>query len=458
MNENELIQTRVSIYLPYTILFGTFIYVLFYILDPGSPSPPFDEPINTVDCTEVDFSNFSNDAGRIHMTLTYRESIEFLPEYLPHFIHGDFISPLISYNFSGVNIENTTMDQSTINFTLYMPIAGEGEFHIHCGQKKIAQFKKNLTYINNWDQTFSTISYPYAKPWEFRLICYQNNQTAYFLNDIDKFNLNMMQKSFFNFSFYQCFYQHFREYHKTDEQKGTYVFLEDFNVHPWKQLLFNYNPLTEAVVGIDPTFVYITEPSALTKKLTKTYNNRGFEMLKNNTCYTKLIYPRAHANIEMKDEEYFEEAIRANFSNFRKKVKINPRIPNQIVTTEKFEQYAKETFPNATITKINFLTTVTEASSIASTATIFISDHISTLVHTVFMNNESLVIDLTPEEYSCNRWIDVYSRNVRANIFSYYNTTKCTCKKWECYPEFAMTTQNSINFTRITEVINDFLK
>lgn len=462
--DNEGKQSNNSNFMPYTFVIGAVLAVLFYLVDPGSPSPPFYEPINTVDCTEVDLANFTNDDGKIYMSLTYHESIEFIPEYLPHFIHGDFYNRRLTYNYTGINIDNITMDHSFVNFSLYLPMAAEGTFHINCGQKQIAKYDLNLSYIRNFNYKYSTIAFPYGKPNHFRNICYIEEKTPFFIDTIENFNLTNISNYFLNFTYFQCPFKHFAEHFKSNKVKGGVIFLSDFNMHPWKQLLFNYNPISEAfsmMNAIDSgeiRFVYLQEPSAMTKKLLKPFGNRPMEFYTNNTCYENVFVPKMKTNISFsEDQRLINECINSNFSNFRQRMKINPMIENVIVTTEKFESFAKEYFPNYIISKINYITPVQEASSIASTAKIFISDHISTLVHTIFMNEGSVVVDLTPPEYSCNRWLDKYSKNVPAKIYSYSKTDECFCGDWECYPEWSMQSNYTIDFEKVAKDVKELL-
>jgi hypothetical protein len=94
----------------------------------------------------------------------------------------------------------------------------------------------------------------------------------------------------------------------------------------------------------------------------------------------------------------------------------------------------REAFPDRNIVKLGTDDTMTQAISKVRAAPVFIGDHISSLIHMLWLSEGALVIDLTPAEYSCLDWAERLAHNLSMRYVGILHG-ECKCHDFSCYPK-----------------------
>jgi hypothetical protein len=110
----------------------------------------------------------------------------------------------------------------------------------------------------------------------------------------------------------------------------------------------------------------------------------------------------------------------------------------------------REKFPDANLVKLATEETMTKAIRKVGPASVFIGDHIASLVHVLWMNGGAVVIDATPGEFVCTEWGETLAHRATLRYAAVFSGN-CTCRKLDCYPSAPI--PPSGNFSAVLEYV-----
>lgn len=443
INLNKFVYSR-----SFIPLITLFISLSFFFFDNGPILPPFSSKTESIDCHSLVYENYSIHNGVIDFYVHQNETINFPPEYLPHFLSVYTINnENVSMEYSKMHLKNMSLINNTIKFTLGYPIASEIIIFLKCLGKDFAQQRVMLSEVNETDdETYSTKGMSAANYAKMTNVCFENTKFLFFTpvpgySETIPFNQTKMR--FEVLSLHLPSYLQMKNISRTNE---TSFLVPPFDPVPWKSLLFNLLPISLSLESNNETstrkfhFLFREMPMKGSTEIIKRFSTIAPSKIKDIQCFKKILLPKSVSSFHP-NEESIEIALSQNFTFLRTifpKTGIQKR---RIVLTNNLENILKpvisEICEDCDIAILNSNADVSKAADISHSAQIFVGNHFFNLINMVWLTpNRSALIDATPSNFSCARWAEVYSK---FNNISYFrvNTVSdsCNCYDFDCYPK-----------------------
>lgn len=423
-------------------------YLLIYMLDKGPTLPPFSQETESIDCNSLSYKNYSIHDGVIDFYLHQKETINFPPEYVPHFISLYTINnENISMEYKKAYLKNMSLINGTIKFTLSYPISSEIIVFFKCLDKDFAQQRVTLTEVNETDDnTFSTKVSSATDFARMTNVCFENTKFLFFTpvpGYSETIPFNQTKIRFEVLAMHLDSYLKMKNVSRTNE---TSFLIPPLDPIPWKSMLFNLLPISLSLESLNESitrkfhFLFREAPLKGSFDVIKRFSTITPVKIKDIQCFKKILLPRSVSNY-YPNTESIEVALSQNFTYLRSifpKTGIQKR---KIVLSSNLEDILKpiieEICEECDLSILQSSTSVTNAADISHSAQIFIGNHFYNLVNMIWLTpNKTVLIDATPSKYACSRWAEVYSK---FNNITYYRVNKisesCNCTNFECYPK-----------------------
>lgn len=429
-------------------LISFILYLFIYLLDKGPDIPPFSSNTESIDCKSLLYENYSIHDGIIDFYLHQKDTINFPPEYIPHFISLYTINnENVSMEYKKAFLKNMSLINNTIKFSLSYPISSEIIVFFKCLNKDFAQERLKLNEVNDTDDhTFSTKVSSIADFAKMTNVCFENTKFLFFTpvpgySETIPFNQTRMR--FEVIAMNLDTYLKLKNISRTNE---TSFLIPPFDPVPWKSMLFNLLPISLSIESSNQSilkknhFLFREMPMRGSSEIIKRFSTIAPSKIKDIQCFKKISLPRSFSSFHPNTES-IEFALSQNFTYLRSIFPKTGIQKQKIVLSGNLENTLKpiinEICEECDVSILKSNANVTNSADIVHSAQIFIGNHFYNLINMIWLiPNKTALIDVTPSKYSCLKWAEIYSE---FNNITYYRVNKisdsCTCRNFECYPK-----------------------
>lgn len=420
---------------------------IFYVFDAGPVIPPFKKGFTSLDCHMLSFHSVSTRYGAIDVHCNISEAIEFPIEYIPHFISVKTVTDGNSLPYHKNNLVNMSRVGDSVNFSIPHTLAGHVSVTLKCLSKPFAAFDLDFTEVNSTDNEHYSMKLLTGNELaRFGNVCMEYDKMLFFSptpgTGVDMNFTTPMRFEIIGWSL--AGYLNMKNITRTNE---TAFIVSAFDPVPWKTILFNLQPIAQSLEDTEnltnpkrSLFFFRDFPPKGSGEIIKRLSATPGSKMKDIACFKTLVFPAMRNGVS--DTASIETALASNFSALRKHFTKGGLPQHKIViasSVSHIEPIVKEMYPNWTVLVLSSRTELTRAVDAVSTSTVLIGNHISNLIHMIWMSpGRSSVIDLSPDTISCNRWAEAVAK--RANI-SYHSLSaapeSCACSNFDCYPRGA---------------------
>lgn len=433
-----------------------FIFSIFiYIFDQGPAVPPFSSETNSIDCRYLSYYNYTLHDGVADFYFNLTETLNFPPEYIPHFISLYTINnENVAMEFEKKDLKNMSLINGTIKFTLQYPISGQLFVRFDCLKKEFATQKLTLVDINDTDdETFSTKGFSGIDLVRMKNVCFEKKKFLFFSHQAGyskSIPFNQTQIPFEIIHWQLPFYLHSKNVSRTNI---TSFLLPPFDLVPWKSLLFNLFPIASSIEANNETdsknllFYFKETPVKNTIEILKRLSVKPASKILKIQCFKSIVFPSSYSHFTPSAVDV-ETALSRNFTFLRtafpkttiqkKKVVVSSTVSKLLVPI------MKEICSDCTIQTISAKSDVMKFADQVASAEIFIGNHLYHLFHMVWLTpNQSTLIDVSPSNYSCIKYPEIFCG---IHNLSYYRVNplskECTSFNFDSYPPIAVSTDS----------------
>lgn len=418
------------------------IAISIYVLDPGPVSPPFSYPFQTIDCKMIEFESFNTINDTISVLLHANQAIQYQNEYLPHYL--SLWTDFNGFNFKVTKKEflRTSFTNSTINVAYVSKIAGNVNITIQCLDNTFKRFNTSILNVNSTDSDHSAKMNPDWNQGYFNNVCIENNSILFFSKsygtgrEIDFDNTSVeIKPQYWNIPSYL----HFNNLSMLND---TALLAPQFDLTNWKIILFNLMPIENILEGKDLTdskiqFMTMNNLSKSNQEYLKKYTSLNSIQIPPKACYKNLLIPET-VNGDITHQDVLK-ALNFNFSSLKTRFFKGDIKKDSIVLANclsNLEGMIKEQCPNCEVNILSPRIDLTKAAQIVGSSRMLIGNHISSLIYMIWMQQNSMVLDLSPKHVSCNKWAKELSTKIDIQYISLNNQDdKCLCDNFNCYPK-----------------------
>ena len=438
--------------------------LVFLFYDDGPPKPPFPDSFSSIDCRYVNFRKYNDRSGQFDFYFDIQPSIEYPPEYLPYFIKIQFFIDGAMANFTAKQFQNITQTDNLLKVSFNTPLTGPADYCLRCLNRLIMSGKVEMKppvvlpndrsysyHIPNSSIAMSDVCIEYEK------FLYFNDFPAY-LNEL------YFDNKTFRFEFLQYPFSAYVKMKNVTVHDNVSFLISPFHKIPWKQLFFNVNPiayeLNKRLFAFPDKlqFVFRDDPDMAAAPILSLFSSRNLTKIEDIHCFSNLVITETDSDIPININAKLNYQVVKDFSFTRMRFERNKTVKNRILVQDKYYDpiISRLDIKDCEIISFSPDMDLINASILVSSSNVLIGDHISVLCHLLWMNDDSFVIDLTSPKYSCNRWIDIFSKNSPTKVFSLNNLTTCECPSFQCYPEESEI-QFGIDFDKVIQIIKENL-
>jgi hypothetical protein len=461
--DSFVVQFRRYLPLAFTLACSVFALIC-YIFDSGPLLPPFPPSFDSLDCRSIHFQQYTTRYGAIDIQCSADTPVEFPQEYLPHFLHAWLHLGEQVIHYPRQHFVNMSLVNQTINLTITPPISGNLEIELKCLENEIVRFETAFTDVNlTIDDYHSVMLEQGANGTRFQTVCTEDDKILFFnqgggYSKPIKFNGDD-QLQFEFLGWLVTAYCSNKNITRTNE---TSFIIPPFDPIAWKSILFNLMPIANAIkANADGefrkfNFFFKDLPPKGSTEIIKRFSVQNPSKLKPSACYKKLIVPDSRSRVPPDSSADIKRALISNFTSLRNTFPKNAVPQNKIVLADSIsylQSFFTETFPNWPVAILGSHYDVGKAADLVVTGNVLVGNHISNLVHMIWMKpNRSALIDLTPRNYACNRWVERFAvRNEIAYFDLDEDRSECRCMDFDCYPRGAG--NRTVQFGKLKEAM-----
>lgn len=429
-------------------LISFIIYLCIYFLDKGPTIPPFSPDTESIDCSSLSYNNYSIHDGVIDFFLHQKETINFPPEYIPHFLSLYTVNhENVSMEYKKSFLKNMSLINNTIKFTLSYPISSEIIVIFKCLGKDFAQERLILKEVNETDDhiysTKGSSGVNYAK---MTNVCFEKTKFLFFTPVPGYSETIPFNQTRIRFEVLEMRLDSYLKMKNISRTNETSFLVPPFDPVSWKSLLFNLLPISlsletnnESLTRKFP-FLFREGPIRGSTEIIKRFSTIPPSKIKDIQCFKKILLPKSVSNFQP-DTGMIEAALSQNFTYLRSVFPKTGIQRKKIVLSSNLEKLLKpiinEVCNDCDLSILKSNENVSNSADISHSAQIFIGNHFFNLINMIWLTpNRTALIDATPSKYSCFKWPEVFSKY---NNISYYRVNKisekCNCYNFECYPK-----------------------
>ena len=450
-------------------LFGIFAVCVVFSLaflfyDDGPPKPPFPDRFSSIDCVGVKFRQLIDRNGQVDLYFNIQPSIEYPPEYLPYFIKAQFLIDEASIIYTAREFQNITQTDNLIKISINTPITGPAKYVFKCLNKYLYSNITSLKPPSILPDDRSYSSHLENSSLSMFDVCLEYEKFLYFTDFPASLNAIEFDNKPFRFEFLQYPFSAYLKQKNVTRKEEVSFLISQFHKKPWKQLFFNVNPISFELnkrlfaYPDKAQFVFREEPDISAEPILSLFSSRNSTKIEDIHCFSELVMTETDSDVNISQDATLLYQITKDFSFTRSRFERKPTISRRILVQDKYYDplISRLDIKDCEIISFSPDMDLINSSLLVSSAKILIGDHISVLCHLLWMNADSIVIDITSHKYSCNRWIDIFSKNSPAKIFSINNMTTCACPTFQCYPEESEI-QFGVDFDKVIQIIKENL-
>jgi len=439
-------QTRKKLsLLNYVILILIAIMTLLLLyFDKGPLLPPFPDNFYSIDCDDSSFSSYHDGSGFFDFYFNVKPSLEYPSEYLPNFLSVSIKTGPVTMKYSGDDFINLTRFGNVIYSTVAHPFGGTTIINTHCLRKQNGYLEIDLKNPKKREEQYSTSFNPLTDNAVFEDVCLEHQKFLFFTKTMGERPSVKCADGDLRFEFLKWPIKDYLSHKNVSRNNETIFFLTPYSTDIWNSILFWLNPIANSIKNhyesTNPLhFIFRSAVPKDAPKLLEPFTKNAPGLLKDIMCFKKLIITSTDFNVPISDHSRITQALNASFEHLKSVyVRQSPVLPNIALpdTLSSLKEVIEQSIPNASVVLFNHRMAIKEIADIVGHSSILIGNHISNLIHMIWMkSNESMVIDLSSKEYSCNPWASLLSNKMGISYTS-HNNNKCSCSGFSCYPAF----------------------
>lgn len=430
----------------FTIKIFTIVSIIIALIcahkDKGPPLPPFGDQFTSFDCHSITFKSFKDRSGQIDFKFSTLPSIEYPPEYLPHFLSIKIETGPVTMRYSGDEIENISRSETEIDFSIEHTFAGDSTITAQCLKNPPQVLKGHLSDIVIHKPQYSTSDNPGIDHAKFHDVCLEYEKFLYFVTVSGDRPAVPFDNTRLRFEMLKWPLDAYLNHKKVSVQKKTCFLVAPIDKKPWKTILLTLIPLSISVNKNtnnpnDVLFIFRKNvPDNAASVLSFLSPNHPVK-LDDIMCFPTLLMTATYSGLD-DQKNRITEMLNQDLEPLRQAMKRSFTIPKKIVIAENLYELLKDriaqSIPGVTIVNLPTEENVNEAASIVSSANIFIGSHITSLIHIIWMNHHSsTVIDVTNKDCACNKWARNLASKIGVNYVSMNEADTCECDNFNCY-------------------------
>lgn len=408
-------------------------------IDKGPPLPPWKDDFDSFDCHSVEFDRLQDRNGFLDFVFKASPSIEYPPEYLPHFISLNIRTRDATMKYSGDFMTNHSRTESNLQFSLEHPFAGESEFDIKCLKRHLKSFKQNLNEITHYTIDYSRSQVPYDDYAKFNDVCLEYEKFLFFTpikgdHPSVKFDQGSMRFELLNMRL-----KDYLAHKKVSMTNGNSFLVAPFSDDIAHMILFSLGPLARSVKrnSENPALVVIRkreQPGY--NPIFQKFSGKPSVKLADIMCFQTLLMTSTFSNVGSSYNLYDQE-LELDFKPVRERFTSVPITKNKIALTSDLHVHleaVKNACKECEVIEYN-MTNLFEVVEKVQDANILIGNHLGNLAASVFLAPNATVINASPQEFICNEKIKKFITNMGLSYIPITeNTDGCSCKEFRCYP------------------------
>lgn len=425
-------------------LFSFMCICLTFILairDKGPPLPPFDDNFSSFDCHSIFFQGYTDREGQIDFRFSTLPSVEYPPEYLPHFLSIQIETGPIKMKYSGDDIENISRTSTDITFSIYHTFAGDSIFTAQCLNNQPQTMGGHLKDIVIHKPQYSTSDNSGIDSAKFHDVCLEYEKFLYFVTISGDGPPVPFDDTTLRFEMLKWPLDAYLNHKKVTVQKKTCYLVAPTDKKPWKLILLTLIPLAISVSKNSPNpndalFIFRNNVPENAQSALRFLSPNPPVVLDPIMCFPTLLMTATHEKFDKKKKR-INEMLDLDLQPLRSKIKRSPILSGKICLAQNLagvlENAISTAFPDYPLYILKTEETPENAADLVSSSHIFIGDHITSLIHIIWMNPSSHVIDATNKDYACNKWAEKLAHKLGVNYKAIHDDDQCQCQDFDCY-------------------------
>ncbi|OHT00390.1 hypothetical protein TRFO_32987 [Tritrichomonas foetus] len=411
------------------------------LTDKGPLLPPFPSNFNSFDCHSISFESFKDRAGQIDFKFKTLPSVEYPPEYLPHFLKLTVKTGPTTMRYSGDQIENITRTENMIQFSIDHTWAGDSEITSQCLSNPPQTLKGYLNDIKIHKPQYSTSDDPFRDQAKFHDVCLEFEKFLYFVTIAGDRPAVPFDDTKLRFEMLRWPLDAYLKHKSVSMQQKTCFLVAPIDKKNWKAILLTLIPLSISVSKNEPNannalFIFRKEVQPEAKNVLNFLSPNEPVKLDNIMCFPTLLMTSTYSKMDANFER-INEMLNLDLDPIREKMPKSVMISRKIIICESLfdllEEELKKKFDCA-VYKLSNDMSIQDAAKMVSSANIFIADHIANMIYTIWMSSgQSTLIDATSKDYSCNPWAKKLTQKIGVGYVSINGQEKCQCDNFKCY-------------------------
>ena len=443
----------------FIVYFSIIFYIIINLFNKGPPLPPFSKDFTSIDCHSLKFNKLIDYNGKLEFSFFALPSIEYPPEYLVYFLTVEIISENASFNYTGDFITFPQRDENYLNFTLFHSFAGNSLISVKCLNNIITNFNTKLNNIEIVEESYSSSDFSNYNNVKFHNVCLEYEKFLYFTQIMGNRPSVPFDNDQLRFEFLKWPLSAYLDHKKVNLTHEISYLIAPFYEEHWKNILFNLLPLTLSIEEQkgsfynNSLFIFRKEPNINSFKTLSYFSQHKPIKLHDIMCFSTLLLTKTKSNIQM-NNNLIENSLNLNMNFLRNQIKRNFTIKKRIVIDENLFDELDEKIKNKfELIPIKQSLDLIDIIQLVSSAEILIGNHINNLIHLIWLNENSIIIDATPKDYSCNNWINNLSKKFNLNLIKLFNNTNCNCNNFNCLPSLINEIDINLIYEKILEII-----
>lgn len=461
-------------------LFGIVLIISVITLYFDSPFPTSNSASKIIDCSTISVTSFNADEGQVTIQVRIPETFEypkqnvfsflslnvvtfyflndqnhFYNKYDPYFYQlqnqtEDEIYSHKQFKFeSNFDIHHGFFDSKMINstdfvFNVFYQFYGHHYLNLKCHNSNIFRTEFDFNNITHFQPNTTIIE----NPSKFKNICYGD----------DAFYAILPQTGIFSdiivgdYSFPFFILKKSKGFHFSPNSSFLFT---NFRYDAWQQILFQLTPLLNIVKGSDEVRLYTVTKNDKYVKMPSIFKSRiltysdlherfeNLQILSEINKYEIKLKPFKYDeqnNYNNRDTENYdysniiEEALFDQDFSITREVALKMPIEREkfAISSDLHSHFhdIEEAFPNIEIYEISEDTTCAEMAFELGEVSVLIGTKISDLIGSVFLNENSIVVDMQSYRCFCGDWMKKFASNLGLKYISFEQ--ECDCDNFSC--------------------------
>jgi hypothetical protein len=416
--------------------------VLFVVIDRGPLLPPFSDAFDSIDCHNVSLVSFNDRSGFIDFRFATKPSVEYPPEYLPYFIKISIDTPPTKMRYSGNDITNISRDDRYVQFSLAHTWAGPSTLTAQCLHNAPQSLSGDLSDILNYVPQYSRSDHPGIDSVKFRDVCLEYGKFLYFVQVLGDRPAVSFDDGALRFEMLKWPLNAYIEHKKSNLTRRTCFFVAPLAPAVWKMVVLTMIPLAISVdvnsrgERFPPLFVFRGRVPPEAPGALRLLSAAAPTTISPIMCFETLLMTSTYSRSNPKR---ITELLELDVGPLRRRLPEQAVNNTLIVVAESMwaplEQRVKQRFPSFKVVKLGTNDAVETAISTVQPARILVGDHITSLIHMLWLSDKATVVDASPGDLACNPWAKDLAKKAGIRHVNVFASEACQCRTFQCYPD-----------------------